>query len=414
MSLRALFVTYGGGHIAMVLPVIRALRRKMPDVQVDLIALTTARKAAEAAGEPARGFADFVQLADPAFVAEWGARLAPAESHPAVSREETLAYTGVNFWDLVRQYGMERAHALYDEKGRYGFYPIHFFRRVLAHLRPDVVVATNSPRSEHAALNAAIECGVPTLSMIDLFAMHYDPYLKRGQHADRITVMLPQVRDNLAAAGIDPARVVVTGNPAFDGLLGAELRESARRLRAHLGWQDFQVVLWAGIVERLPSSEGIPAGTEFGRRVEAELRRWCAAEANRGLIVRYHPNESHLFEPMLPAARVHVAKPLAEPIHPQILCADAVVVTGSTVGVETAAAGVPVLSMESSGSSGELSYASLGISHGVPRIAALPEVLDRVLSQGSTAGGQVQRAPAAPLIADEILSLMQGRPAVPR
>ena len=39
--MKALFVTYGGGHVAMILPVMRALRRQHPDVQCTLLALTT-------------------------------------------------------------------------------------------------------------------------------------------------------------------------------------------------------------------------------------------------------------------------------------------------------------------------------------------------------------------------------------
>ena len=38
---RVLFVSYGGGHIGMVLPVIRELEALLPVVQCTLLALTT-------------------------------------------------------------------------------------------------------------------------------------------------------------------------------------------------------------------------------------------------------------------------------------------------------------------------------------------------------------------------------------
>ena len=42
MKRKALFVTYGGGHVTMILPVIRALRAQWPEVEGTLLALTTA------------------------------------------------------------------------------------------------------------------------------------------------------------------------------------------------------------------------------------------------------------------------------------------------------------------------------------------------------------------------------------
>lgn len=408
--MRVLFVCYGGGHIAMVLPVIRALREQQPDAVITLIALTTAHAVACAAGERPLGYADLKHLADEAFAEQWGQQLAAGNAHPAVSIEETAAYMGVNFWDLVQQYGLDRALELHRQAGRYSFHPIHFFRRVLAHFQPDVVVATNSPRSEQAALETAMEQGIPTMSMIDMFAMDYDPYLKRQQYADCITVMLPMVQENLVAAGVDRERVVVTGNPAFDGLFDPKQKRAAQELRHHLGWDKLNVVLWAGIVERLPSpAENITAGTGFTEAVEAILRQWCAQREDVALLLRYHPNEAHLFPDNGVQSRVYVSRPLQDALHPQILASDALVVTGSTVGVEAAVAGVPVLSLESSGSSGVLSYAQMGISQGVGRLSELQAVLDRALRRPQRRQAVLQPGPAAPRIAREIRRLAARR-----
>jgi hypothetical protein len=403
-----LFVCYGGGHVTMVLPVIRALRKQVPSAVITLIALTTAYPMAVAAGENPLGFMDLKHLADPAFADQWGARLSDGNRHPAVSEAETVAYIGVNFWDLVEQYGQDQAQALYRERGRHGFYPIHFFRRVIAHLRPDVVVATKSPRSEHAALEAAMDLGVATLSMVDLFAMNFDPYLKRQRQADCITVMRPQVQDNLIAAGIEPSRVVVTGNPAFDGLFDPVQRQAAREIRSALGWGKLKVVLWAGIIEHERSEkEDTQPGTAFGEKAERVLRAWCASREDVALFLRYHPNDAQRFAMMDPQPRVYVSQPLQDPLHPQILASDVVVVTGSTVGVETATASIPVLSLESSPSSILMSYAQLGISQGVARLSDLPESLDRVLFGPRSPSPVVQPGPAAPRIAREIERLAQ-------
>jgi peptide/nickel transport system permease protein len=40
--MKALFVSYGGGHVEMCLPVLRALRERVPGVEARILALTTA------------------------------------------------------------------------------------------------------------------------------------------------------------------------------------------------------------------------------------------------------------------------------------------------------------------------------------------------------------------------------------
>ena len=407
--MKVLFVSYGGGHITMVLPVIRALREQQPDTQVTLLALTTAHAAATAAGENPVGYADFLDLVDEPGVAQWGASLARGLHHPAVSATETRAYLGINFWDLQQQHGLKQAQDLYARDGRYSFFPIHFFKRLLAKLQPDVVVSTNSPRSEHAALDAAVQMGIPSLSMIDLFAMNFDPYLQRSRHADCITVLVPQARDNLLAHGVEASRIVITGNPAFDSLFDPQLKEQARALRHALHWEGLKVVLWAGIIEQLPGEFGtIAPGTAFAEAVEAVLRRWCARRPDVAVIARYHPNEAHLFPTGQPQERFHMSRPLVDRLHPQILAANVVLVTGSTVGVEAASAGVPVLSLESAGSASLMSYARLGISQGVPSLAVLEDYLDGAVD-GQTQAARIplQAGPAAPRIAEEISRLAQ-------
>src|SRR6218665_2686060 len=101
--LKAVFAISGARLVARVLPGLSSWRAQVPGGEVTLMALTTAHAGAVAAGETASGFADFVHLTDPAFAADWGARLAEGNSNPAVTCAETAAYLGVNFLDLVQQ-----------------------------------------------------------------------------------------------------------------------------------------------------------------------------------------------------------------------------------------------------------------------------------------------------------------------
>ena len=52
-----------------------------------------------------------------------GARMAAAFSPDSpIPEAETYAYMGINFMDLVKQYGRDEAERLYKEKGRQAFF----------------------------------------------------------------------------------------------------------------------------------------------------------------------------------------------------------------------------------------------------------------------------------------------------
>lgn len=404
---RVLFVAYGGGHISMVLPVMRALRAQVPGVHIDLIALTTAYEAARVAGEKPLQYVDLMHLADATSAAQWG-RLAPPSKHPHISEAENQAYYGVNYWDLLQQFGEAEAAQRFADQGRYGFSPLVFFRRVLAYLRPDVVVATNSPRSEEAALEAAIGMGIPTLSMTDLFALPYDKYHRRNVYADRVTVIGQHVKDTLRASGVPDASLRVTGNPAFDGLTSPERKAQAYAFLAQQGWQDKTVVLWAGHVDDYSSANpDMQHATHFPRQVESALRAWTLADESRALIIRYHPNEMQHFPAGPEHPRVSVST-RAQHIHEAILAADAVVVQMSTVGLESASAGKPVVAMVNSPSclAFGFNYEQLGIAYAAQTIAELPARLEYALTHGSCAHGIWPAGSSAQLIAKEIEDLI--------
>jgi hypothetical protein len=404
---RVLLVAYGGGHITMVLPVMKALRELHQDIHLDLIALTTAYAVALNAGEDPWCYTDLKHLVDSKFVDDWGTRLAPLQRHPTVSAEETQAYVGVNFWDLVQQHGMEQAQALHAERERFAYFPLHFFRRVLAHLKPDVVVATASPRSEEAALQAAIEMGIPTLSMTDYFLRPFDAYCKRRMYADRVSVFNEQVRQTLHDCGVNSDKLLVTGNPAFDNLRSEKGRLHAMDWRNSMGWMEKTVVLWAGHIDDYTSANPDPIrATEYPLHVEAELRRWVDSSDDRALIIRYHPNEMHLFPTGTPMPRIFLST-RDQQVHDAILAADLVVVQMSTVGLEAAVAGKPVVAMVNSPQSlrANFNYEKFGIAYAAPEISKLPEVIEKAMKLGCVAPALSSGSPAAIAIATEIIHL---------
>lgn len=384
---RALFVTYGGGHVGMVLPVIRELEQQLPGVEISLMALTTGHLKARAM-RPTLGYHDFLHLVNAAAALEWGQRLSEGNTSPDVPSEETIAYLGINYLDLIAQHGEAHAADLFREQGRYAFRPLHFMRRLLEELRPDVVIATNSPRSEQAALEVAKDLGIPNVGMVDLFGLDSDTYVMRTPKPNLTCVISETVRQRLLARGFLPDEVVVTGNPAFDGLFSADNDAKAKQFLRDRRWQGLSPILWTGHIE--PGVSGTNdkfAGPGLGLAVEQALRRFVQARSDLALIVRYHPNEWHHFPRLPKQERVYFSMPAREPIHPLVLASRAVVVQNSTVGLESAIASRHVVSLEFAASvRNSFSLAKMAVSVPCHQLTDLTSILDRILSEpaGST------------------------------
>lgn len=410
MSGRALFVAYGGGHIAMVLPVLRAVRALAPSLECVLLALTNGYEHAVAAGERPLGYRNLLHLVDRDRAVEWGRRLAEGNRSPDVAPEESIAYLGANYLDLQAQYGEEGAAERYAQRGRYTFLPLRFMDRLLDMLQPSVVVATNSPRSEQAALETAVRRGIPTVGMVDLFGMDSDTFVLREVKPLHTCVIAESVRQRLVDRGFPPEGVHVTGNPAFDGLFDPAVRAQAAAWRQARGWADKKVVLYIGAWEPVahPGTTVAP-GRGFPIEIEGILRRYVAQRPDTALVVRYHPGDWFEYPRQPDESRVYFSVPPAEPIHPLILAADVVVNTNSTVGLEAAVAGKPVVSIENSPSVLHwFSLAQLGVSYPSPTHHDLGATLDAVLAHGKPLQAYRSDGQAARRVAEVVVRASQG------
>lgn len=411
MTKTVLFVTYGGGHVAIMLPLLKALRAQEPGVRCVLLALTNGYPRAVAAGEQPLGYKDLLHLVDRDAALAWGARLHGGNRSPDVSEAESQAYLGINYLDLEAQYGEAGAAARYAEKGRYGFLPLHFMRRLMAHLQPDAVVATNSPRSEEAALRVAVERGIPSIGIVDLFGMDSDPFVLRDVKPDHTCVIAESVRARLLARGFAPGRVHVTGNPAFDGLFLPASRERAEAFLHERGWEGQQMLLYIGAWEPVahPSTD-VPPGRSFPIEVEGILRSYVRARPRTALVVRYHPGDWFEYPRQPAEPQVHFSEPPKEPIHPLILAASVVVTANSTVGLEAAVAGKPVVSIENSPAVRHwFSLAELGVSYGSPTHHDLPATLDTVLAHGRPLPAFQSDGRAAGRVAQVVARVLRGK-----
>lgn len=408
-SLDVLFVTYGGGHVQMVLPVAHRLAQN--GLRISIFALTTAIGPVAASGLPFFTYADLPHFADTQTRA-CGERLAASlPSTGVLPLNETQAYLGVNYCDLERSHGPQGAADLWNNGGRQNFHPIHTMRDVLADVRPALVVATNSPRSEKAAIEAATFLGIPSAAMVDMFALQEMKWLSRPDFGHHLFVLDESVRQRMIQNGRSSDEVTVTGNPAFDTLFDPALIDAGRRLRAERGWgeQDRLVILSASTPEpeRHPFT-GEPANPELPRRVEEELRRAVQADPRLELVIRRHPSED---QSILTADRIS-ASPRSDDVNMVIHAVDLVVVTCSTVGLQAYLAGVPLISVEGSVFTKDAPYGDYGMAIPVADVSRLGPVVTGMidgLRQRKDSRTKQERQSATNRIADAIMDGLNGK-----
>ncbi|MBK9441735.1 MAG: hypothetical protein IPN53_10635 [Comamonadaceae bacterium] len=247
VPVKVLFVGYGSGHVKMMVPLAQALSAR-PDIECVVLALTTAAPVARAAGLKVIQFKDFVTEAD-APTLERGRQLMQGLPGPVADPEETVAYLGLSMDDLIHDSGRQEAEDAFARLGRQSFLPLRTLERILRSVKPDLVVATNAPRAERAALMGARKLGIPSVCLVDLFAIDEVKWIGEPDYADYVCVLNDSVRQFLVAAGRSEDQVVVTGNPGFDAINNPAALSQGRQIREQHGWLDRRVILWPTQVE---------------------------------------------------------------------------------------------------------------------------------------------------------------------
>ena len=167
MQKKILLVSYGGGHVNIIIPLYRELKERghLPVV----FGLTMAAVRLREEKIPFYSFVDFIDESD-SLSLELGKKLVSnMTANSQIHLDESIAYMGICFQELIDEHGEEEASSLFDRYGRQSFLPQKFMGRVLNVIAPDIVIATNSPRSEKAMILQARDVGVPCCCVIDIY-----------------------------------------------------------------------------------------------------------------------------------------------------------------------------------------------------------------------------------------------------
>jgi hypothetical protein len=132
-------VAYGGGHAAMLVPVIKVLKQN-ENIKLSVFALTTAGSVMENHNIDYVSYKDFTYLADESFLEKGSSLVGEQSASSVIPYDESVAYHGINYLDLVEQYGEVEASNKYKLLGRQVFYPINFMKCLLTELDVDLLL----------------------------------------------------------------------------------------------------------------------------------------------------------------------------------------------------------------------------------------------------------------------------------
>lgn len=414
-SKTVLFVTYGGGHARMVIPVIRELQAM--GIKTVSLALTSAAAIFKHEGLAFIGYRDLLTPDDSEALA-WGKKLAAMHHNPesGVDEEESIAYLGLSYYDSIQQYGETQAAERFETMGRGAFLPVSIMQRAIERYVPDMVVATNSPRSEAAIVEAARLHSIPSMAIVDLVGTYSGNPMK----ADYITILAQDFIQKMQEHyGVKPdQQFLVTGNPAFD--LAFDARgpiDPAWRIQ-HLPNlpADGKMLLWIDT----PVHYNVETRSSIAREADAiitDLDQLAAATKACGasLLVRPHPSQSaQIFIDWIKATNhPHVTYAASLPLYPLLRASDAVANYYSTVACEAALMQRPVLQLNYFDGNKLLPLGDWGIAEMIHIPSELEGAVHRVLYDQPTIQRLLTRVQAffvqekaAPKIATHIRNIL--------
>jgi hypothetical protein len=319
----------------MLIPVIRDLQRR-GGRDIVVLGATAAGPELRAAGIAAVGYRDLLRSGEDAAL-RYGRQLL-ADSHDprtGIDQQESIAYLGLSFQDLVERLGEAEARESYARHKRHAFLQIGPMRRAIERWHPDVVVATTSPKSERAALLVAKDAGIGTVRIEDTLGLHprIHPAFVPDVVADVVCVGSTIAARNVIARGVPEDHVRLTGNPAFDRLVEVD-PGAGRALRAAVG------IPASGFLALFTAEEDEhPA---LGALFEAV----GSAIPGARLAVRRHPNFRHAdSDAYLGSLRGRCLLMDTEPLDAVLTAADAVLSVTSTTMFESILLGRPVVQL---------------------------------------------------------------------
>ena len=118
--------------------VVSSISRICPDTRIALLALPGALPGCKGIDIPVITFKDFLNSNNYESAKKYGTMMLASNksANNTIPDEESIAYLGLSYLDLVTEHGEIRAETLIKSKGRQSFYPINQLREIIKSVEP--------------------------------------------------------------------------------------------------------------------------------------------------------------------------------------------------------------------------------------------------------------------------------------
>lgn len=279
---KILFVTYGGGHVNVVMPIAKEIK-KYGDIDYEILGLTTAIPYLEKSGLKYKTLVNYLPfLQNNREIINIGNNLSEQYHNYSAGfkKKESVAYLGCSMYDLIQKIGQEEALNKFKLDGRKAFCPTSIMKQILKIEKPDIVVTTSTQRMEKAAVLEAKKLGIKTVFIHDWY------FIQKNELYNNIYihfVMNDIAKKELMSYGIDENKIFITGQPAFDYLLqpfDSSLSEIYEEIGVNIGKKN---LVW--FMDNSPALNPIEV-----QEVEKAVRYF----KNFNFIIKLHPNEEKI------------------------------------------------------------------------------------------------------------------------
>lgn len=393
---KCLFVSYGGGHVNTIIPVIKELY-EFENIEVVAIGINLAAETLRNNKIPCRTLSDYMTKE----VLEIGLPLAERfhNFESSVSFADSIAYYGFSMRDLINAKGQELAKKIFEVYDRRLFMPVNAMKEIIRKEKPDVVITTTMHRFEAAALIAANELGIPSLRVEDLLGNINRPFpdkihiqdinekedlLAKGISSDKIilksqledkeilkvadevydkycslqptrfAVLCNYTKSNIEQRGLEPNSIMVTGQPAFDKLL--EFKKIDKE----------ELCIKLNINNKKPIISFMSQPIESREEVLRSIIKAMKKHSDKQLIIKLHPNEDGKIHQIILNEMGYEALLIKDTPAPSIIeISDLVITVSSTTGLEAVVMDKDLMAINLTGEPDFIPYNDMGIGVGV-------------------------------------------------
>lgn len=357
MKKKILFITYGGGHVRSVIPVIKELKSRNHDVSI--LGLTGSIKDLKKEKFEYKSISDYLFLfndVEQKRILEYGDLVIndAFDENSGLDKFDIKVYLGINLWDLSLKYdSFKKALNEFTLNGRKCFFPINSMGRIIKRESPDVLVVTSGQRAEKAAAISANKMDISVVRIIDLLGDNLViPYKAR------ICVLNDYAKKNIINNNIDinEKDVFVTGQPNI------ELKyKNNDRLKFY---QKNNLDKFERIVSFF-SQPNIPDRIN----IFTEYIKFFKANPNYFGIWKLHPNEElDLYESIANQTPCNLVLIRESDTNVIINESNLVITFYSTVGLQAIIAGKPLITVNLSEKDYPITYDKLGCARLVSNI----------------------------------------------